>query len=317
MPASYIHICAASDAVLKWAPEDEKINLNAVLAGAEGPDPLFYSFITKKGAQSLPDVASRMHKTRTGAFLDELAGNAGSSPLLKSFVYGFLSHYATDTVCHPYIYTKSVADDGSLSNNKHCKYEHSVETYVYRRKGNMVGLPKQLEGYARLSGAEKKEIAVLMSKSISAVFPETPVSVAEVRKSFRDAVFFSRLLRNCALKKRSLLLSIAKKLPIAGLVDSHLLVNAPVTAFDKPFEVSGYRWEDMLNKDHKEWRSRWEPDVVRTESFDELFGKSVERSKALMAGTKAFFDGKMSAGDFSALHGDMSYDSGIAWEKTK
>ena len=316
MPASYIHICAASDAILKWAPEDEKIDLNAVLAGAEGPDPLFYSFITKKGKQSLPELASLMHKTRTGAFLDELAKNVGDSKLLKSYVYGFLSHYATDTVCHPYIFTKSFAD-GKLSSNKHCKYEHAMETYVYRRKGFMAGLPKQLEGFAKLNGVEKKEIATFLTKAISKVFPEHPVSVAEIRKSFRDAVFFSKLLRSCALKKKSLILGIAKKLPIAGLVDSHLMVNLKPNAFDGALELSGFKWEDMLNRDHKEWRSPWEQDRPRTESFDELFGKAVDRTKEVMQGAKAFFDGKSPLEEFSALHGDMSYDSGIPWEQTK
>ncbi len=316
MPASYIHICAASDAVLKWAPEDEKINLNAVLAGAEGPDPLFYSFITKKGMQSLPELASRMHKTRTGAFLDELAKNAQGSALLKSFVYGFLSHYATDTVCHPYIFTKSF-EDGKFSGDKHCKYEHALETYVFRRKGNMVGLPRQMEGYARLGFGEKKEIAALLTKTIAKVFPEVTVSAAQIKKSFGHSVFFAGLLRKCALKKNSLLLNIAKKTPIAGLADSHLMANLPVTAFDGGLTLSGFKWDDMLNKGHNEWRSPWEPERQRTESFDELFGKAVERSKQFMEGAKALFDKKVSKEEFSAIHGDMSYDSGIPWEQTK
>ena len=182
MPASYVHICSASNAVLKWAPENEKLHLNAVQAGSEGPDPLFYSFIPKKGGTNLPAVANAMHKTKTGAFLKSLVGNAGTSTLLKSFVYGFLSHYATDTVMHPYIYTKSFEENGDYNGNKHCKYEHAMEVYVYRRSGNMRGLPVQLAGFAALKPAEKVQIAALLEKCIGEVYPELAPTKEEIKK---------------------------------------------------------------------------------------------------------------------------------------
>ncbi len=317
MPASYVHICAASRAVLKWAPEKEEIILDAVLAGAEGPDPLFYSFIPKKGRTGAPKLGTLIHKKRTGAFLDELAKNCRDSALLRSFLYGFLSHYATDTVCHPYIFTKSFDDNGKLDSNKHCKYEHAMDVYIYRRLGNVKGLPLQFGGYAKLKAAEKNKIAEAFHKAVAAVFPEEGLEYRDVRKSFDDAVFYCKLLRSCAAKKKSLLLSVALKTKAAGLVDSHTMPNVPVTAFEGSYSVSGFTWDTMLNNEHSEWRSPWEPEKARNESFDELYTAAVARSVEFMEAARGYFTGDITADRFSAIHGDMSYDSGIPWEKTK
>lgn len=43
-----------------------------------------------------------MHEEKTGAFLRSLCANVKTRPQVE-YALGFLSHYATDTVVHPFV----------------------------------------------------------------------------------------------------------------------------------------------------------------------------------------------------------------------
>ena len=318
MPASYVHQCVASDALAKLKVIPDKLLTEAVLAGSEGPDPLFFTLHTKKGQQAPPEVGHLLHKERTGAFLKALITGAGQNSVLQSFVYGFLAHYATDTVCHPYVYSKSFNSDGSYNGNKHCKFEHVLEVLLYRTQGHNTGLPLQMGGYKGLSKSEKKQIAGLFASAINATFPEHKLTEKAVFKSFKDSILNCDLLRFFGKKKHSLVLSIVSKTPAAGLIDSHSIPNIPLSAMEegKPFSISGFTWETLANREKLEWRSYWEPDKPRNESFSELYDSATERSVSFITAAVRFFDKQCEIDDVMAIIGDMCYDSGIAWEKT-
>ena len=78
----------------------------AFAAGANGPDSLFCFEIWKSAAKrryDLPGLGTRMHDVNTGAFLRSLVTRVSTRPQVE-YVLGFLSHYAADTVMHPYVY---------------------------------------------------------------------------------------------------------------------------------------------------------------------------------------------------------------------
>lgn len=318
MPASYVHQCVATDALAKLKVIPDRLMTEAVLAGSEGPDPLFFTLHTKKGQQAPPEVGHLLHKERTGAFLKELIVEAGKNPLLQSFVYGFLAHYATDTVCHPYIYTKSFNDDGTYNGNRHCKFEHVLEVLLYRTQGHSTGLPVQMGGYKALSASEKKHIAELFARAINATFPEHALSTKAVYKSFKDSILNCDLLRFFGQKKHSLVLSIVAKTPAKDLIDSHSVPNIPLSAMEdgKPFSISGYTWETLANREKSEWRSYWEPEKPRNESFSELYDMAVERSVIFITAAIRYFGKQCRIDDVMSIIGDMCYDSGIPWEQT-
>ena len=78
----------------------------AFAAGANGPDSFFCYEVWKKRAKrhyDLPGLGNRMHEEKTGAFLRSLCANVKTRPQVE-YALGFLSHYAADTVVHPFIY---------------------------------------------------------------------------------------------------------------------------------------------------------------------------------------------------------------------
>lgn len=103
MPEGYTHVRTARKAAAALhcklqCPE-------AFAAGANGPDSLFCFEIWKsrnKRRFDLPGLGGRMHEERTGAFLMSLCRHVRTRAQVE-YALGFLSHYATDTVVHPFV----------------------------------------------------------------------------------------------------------------------------------------------------------------------------------------------------------------------
>lgn len=73
--------------------------------GANGPDMLFCYRVWRRAenrGENLPLIGERLHNENTGAFLRSLIENA-QTPSQRSYVLGFLAHYATDCTVHPYV----------------------------------------------------------------------------------------------------------------------------------------------------------------------------------------------------------------------
>ena len=104
MPEGYTHVRTAHKAA---EAIHYKIQCPAAFAaGANGPDSFFCYEVWKKRAKrhyDLPGLGNRMHEEKTGAFLRSLCANVKTRPQVE-YALGFLSHYAADTVVHPFIY---------------------------------------------------------------------------------------------------------------------------------------------------------------------------------------------------------------------
>ena len=104
MPEGYTHLRTAHKAA---EAIHYKIQCPAAFAaGANGPDSFFCYEVWKKRAKrhyDLPGLGNRMHEEKTGAFLRSLCANVKTRPQVE-YALGFLSHYAADTVVHPFIY---------------------------------------------------------------------------------------------------------------------------------------------------------------------------------------------------------------------
>lgn len=103
MPEGYTHVRIAKKAA---AAIHYKIQCpEAFAAGANGPDSLFCYEVWKprrKRRYDLPTLGNRMHEERTGAFLQSLCGHVHTRAQVE-YALGFLSHYAADTVVHPFV----------------------------------------------------------------------------------------------------------------------------------------------------------------------------------------------------------------------
>lgn len=103
MPEGYTHVRTARRAA---AALHYKIQCpEAFAAGANGPDSFFCFEVWKRPAKrrrDLPALGNRMHEEKTGAFLYSLCRHVHTRPQIE-YALGFLSHYAADTVVHPFV----------------------------------------------------------------------------------------------------------------------------------------------------------------------------------------------------------------------
>ena len=298
MPASYVHQCIARTAAgALFSTDSER---HALLAGAEGPDPLFFSFF---GKPCPPAVASSLHTKKTDDFLLALCEACKVSPLTRAYCCGFFTHYAGDTTFHPFVYAHSLTPDGAYSGTVHCTLEHQLETLRYRRDGHASGLPVQMAGFAALTAPEKDEIARAFAEALAKVFPNQAMKPAAIRRSFDDSVHICHILRSESGRKYRTL----------GAVLSPFKLDAPLHAHMMPVEPPA---ADIANDAHAAWCSIWEPERSRNESCQDLFDKAVARSQQLVDAALGFMDGRVSAAVLRALHGGLSYDSGLPWQDT-
>ena len=303
MPASYVHQSVARQALSSFAFEEGEAPLFAALAGAEGPDPLFFSLMPNPGGPYLPKVGSLLHTQRTEDFLAALCEACKGSALLRAYCLGFFTHYATDTTFHPFVYAHSLTASGSYSSTEHCRLEHRLETLYYRRSGHAEGLPVQMAGYVALNRAQKEEIARALAEAISKVFPESALSVSQLRGSFDVAVAACRMLRSESGRKYRALSAVLAPVRLDRMLHAHMMPPEPPQ-------------EDIANDAHAPWTSPWKPDEMRSEGFDELFAAAVERAKELAACADGAMSGRVSPASLRSLLGGYSYDSGLPWRET-
>jgi len=303
MPASYVHQSIAQSIISALAIYDSPTLQSAALAGSEGPDPLFFSVIPTPGAPLVPKVGSLMHTRKTDDFLLALADACAGSELTRAYCCGFFTHYAADTTFHPFVYAHSLQEDGSYSTTAHCTLEHQLETLHYRRQGHEKGLPRQMAGFAQLKSHEKDEIARALTKAIQTVFPGEGMTTFRIRRSFDDAVNLCNFLRSERGVKFRMLGGMLRPLRMDASLHAHMMPSQPPE-------------QDIMNDAHRPWASIWLPGETRTESFDDLYAQAVARGKQLVSAANDYMLGCASYATLRALHGGLSYDSGLPWQTT-
>lgn len=303
MPASYVHQSVARQALASFGFEEDEALRFAALAGAEGPDPLFFSLAPNPGGPYPPKVGGLMHTQRTDEFLAALSEACRGSALLRAYCLGFFTHYATDTTFHPFVYAHSLTAQGAYSSTEHCLLEHNLETLYYRRSGHAEGLPVQMAGCAALAPVQKDEIARALAPAIAQIYPDSALSVERVRRSFDDAASVCRMLRSESGRKYRGLGAMLAPLRLDRALHAHMMPTEPPE-------------EDIANDAHAPWASPWVPDETRTEGFDELFAAAVDRARELAACADGAMRGRVSLASLRSLTGGLSYDSGLPWRQT-
>ena len=303
MPASYVHQSVADRASSALSIYSDPALRSAVLAGSEGPDPLFFSFFSLPGQPIAPKLGSILHTQKTDDFLLALCDAAKGSALTRAYACGFMAHYATDTTFHPYVYAHSLTSDGTYSGVEHCTLEHQLETLHYRRQGHAAGLPRQMGGFGSLDHSARRQIAKAFSQALSHVFPQYAMSASRIKRVFDEAVSLCDLLHSDSGRRYRAFSALAKTAGLDRVLQSHMMPAQPPQT-------------DIANDAREPWVSIWAPDQVRNESFEDLYAMAVERSMELMRAADGYMQGSVSYATLRALHGGNSYDSGLSWQTT-
>ena len=167
MPEAYTHIRIA-----RAARAQSKTGVSSTAAyemGASGPDPLFaYQLLSSHRAYPLPQLGRRMHEEQCGRFLRTIIF-AAVTAAQRSYVLGFLTHYAADSILHPYVAFQCGAGGQFHIPEGHGFCEVAMDTMFYKQDCGKNAVPADVAA-PKLPPQELAEIAQLLHDAILRVF---------------------------------------------------------------------------------------------------------------------------------------------------
>lgn len=295
MASGYLHKVLAEQAA-KDAAIHPLVKETLVL-GAQGPDPLFTIGIFPLSFKSRPaKYGNVLHTTRTGAFLTALLQRAKDrGDAERSFAMGFLTHYALDSVVHPYVYAHSYDKNGKYSSPIHMTLEKHWDALYYQRDGGR-GTPVFMPGIIEAK-PHWQAIAALWHETMREVYPEQDLTQAAIVKAFEDAARVNSLTHSNTGIKYGIVWALERIVGKPQVITSQITPRYPSR-------------DDIENTQRRPWRSAAEPSIERTEGLTELFAAARARAEALLSAAQRYYAGDMSLSELSELIGNVGYDTG-------
>lgn len=288
MPACLTHYLFAQN-VLQDLAEKESIDQCAYFWGAQGPDFLFcHRYFPWMKGRSLKSYGNELHSVAKPSVTFTAMRNFlkhHEDPSYRSYVYGFLCHYALDSTAHPYINALA----GTLREDRpyetpttmHGEIEAALDAIVLRHETGKLPSEVPLGKMFPRNEPVQRRIAKLYREVILEVFG-ADIPEQELLRATQDAHFvFSCLTDRTGLKKRLFDTIEAGK---AHTVSSHIV---PIT------EREGI---DYANLQQEEWHAG---DVTSHQSFFELMGEAMGLAETLISGFQGI--------DFSAVTGERPF----------
>lgn len=280
--------------------------------GAQGPDPLFFhKSFPSNGKGSLKSVGDRMHRQRTGQFLqagfEKLSPPSWSPEWLDLAVYlsGFICHHCMDRTIHPYV---NHADhnwlwglDGSPVKVTHQELEIALDVLLWRGYGRGAAYRTDTRKLADIGKTWPNMVLAFWQDALTAVYQEqvTQEQMQEVLHHFyrgHDLLFDPKGWK--------------KKLII--WLDS--LTGGGVQPPKVPYPVAVSAELDWLNNKRRTWFNPDLPGEKRIDSIDMILGIAADDAVNLI---NQAFSTVFSGGSFAALFPDISYDNGLPCVETK
>jgi hypothetical protein len=202
-----------------------------VWVGSQGPDPFFFfgraPFKKRLGKETINQFGSTLHnQLPTKSILPLLSlgwFSATDQPILKAYVFGALTHYILDSICHPYIFYRSGFDEqGQLTglfNADHARLEVAIDLALiakYRLSETMYQ-PKQTLCADGLSLSQVSELyhRAFPQKLDMSTFRQAVDDMKATYRFLYHGSFLNRLLVILLAGKRSLPFSLMHPTKIA------------------------------------------------------------------------------------------------------
>ncbi|MCH5353078.1 MAG: zinc dependent phospholipase C family protein [Acutalibacter sp.] len=281
MPACLTHHLFAKN-VLSDLSEQKELNLCAYYWGAQGPDFLFcHRYFPWMRGRSLKSYGSELHETPPSKTLSAMRDfvRRHDDPAYRSYVYGFICHYALDSTAHPYI--NALAEQlleirgNETQTTMHGEIEAALDTIVLRSEAGKLPSEVSLGDMFPKNEAIQRRIAKLYRDVLSQVYG-AEVAEEELLRAAKDAHF----VFSCLTDKSGL------KMKIFDLVENgkpHHVTSHIVPLIERD-DV------DYANIQQEEWTAGKESS---RQSFFELMGEAMGVAETLISN----FD----EGDFAAL----------------
>lgn len=252
MPAVICHNIHAEHVIEYFSHTDKlsSLNRNAFFWGAQGPDFFFchryLPWMPSKGG-NLRYLGNEIHSMDPNKLLLIMKNYADKRDDIdvKSYLYGFVCHYAYDSTAHPYIeyfaqaYLKSHPEQ--TASTMHNEIESALDTILLRKEKAELVTDKKLKLYFPKDKAVMKKIAALWTavlfEILNKTIPESTIYQAEC-----DAISVFSALTDRTTFKRNFFARLEKGQP--RTISSH--IRPMMEAYDHDYaNVKKVEWMDF------------------------------------------------------------------------
>lgn len=266
MPAEYTHQIIA-EKIYEQLPaqlQNKLTNLPEYFLGAQGGD-LFY--FMRYLCRSKNNPGKFMHNRSVYAFFCALAAELPTAePAAVSYIAGYITHYAADTVFHPYVYgltEQFVAEQGSRC-RWHAYIESDIDTYFVQKYKGTIG------DYRFPVQREEIDVAALQ-KTLSAAL------ILCGQKGFSRRALRLALCRFYGFE-RGFLDKKGNRRRLYERAERVLHLPRFLSVLCRREKVD----ENCLNRGHRIWRNPSDHSFVSNESADDLFARSIAEGVRLV-----------------------------------
>lgn len=316
MPDILTHLVCAHETLSQLSEDVREIldaNRNIYNLGAQGPDLFFYykpqPWLDSKEMSSYGHTIhthninsffiSGANRIRQSIMADPIGffkSDKKNTALHMEFAYlaGFLSHYALDTIGHPFIFYFS----GVNSGYNHKYFECIVDTLISDiYNGKSIKVHKTAKAVS-LTKHESHVISMFLSKTIRDTF-NINIEPKDLSRCISDMEKTLRALYDPMKIKKS---------PLRLLDGVSKAKGKIVTArFPAKYDVT----VDHLNIKKQQWFHPCDKNIVYHESFLELLKKSISYSHELIKALSHYLIHTEAKDNFEALIGNKKYDTGL------
>jgi len=306
MPAFSTHYIFAAE-MIPYLKEtaDFKINKDAVYFGTQGPDIFFFHrALPWMIGKPLRKYGSMIHRTKPEILFENMRKYCRISKkpdIAKSYVYGFILHYALDRNCHPYVYylQNKITKENRFANHHsvHNTIEFSMDLYLLNKRAGIEN-PHKFNTAATVS--DNAEVIGEISRLLEYVVPRTidkNMTYKQAALTLRDTKYIQTILFDPKGYKHIFL-------TILETILAPIINNYKFTAMMLPKDLE--KAKKYANIDNDKWVSPYS-NGDRYESFENLFDYSKKDAKRMI---KAFQSGK----DCKEITENKSFLTGVEVE---
>ena len=312
MPATITHAYFVKD-VIDILPNNIKKNTilkRSMMFGQSTDSLLFYNLFSFAPGKKIRDFQKIFHTTKTQDFFINLLRYVRDYNIndndTYSFIVGFICHYVLDSTIHPYIVYKTGIFDKT---NKYSYKYNNIHTFMEVFIDNyMISKYEKTNPYKFDIGNfcfDTMPFSNTLNNTINFSFYNT-YKINNMSKIYYKSI-----------KQMKYSLELFRRDPYGIKKIIYKLLDTFTDNSTYRFEAVSYHYcledrHNYLNSNHKLWRNPTTYNMTSTESFNDLYLKSIKKAKVMICASFDYINNKEI--DLELLFDNTSYVTGLNCE---
>lgn len=257
--------------------------------GSQGPDIFFYYLPAFLNKETL-NLGLLLHKNNTQDYILSLLDYAKklkgeNRDIALSYIMGHITHYALDSVAHPYIYYNSgFKQKGNIFKSirhslYHRKLETKIDTVLLNNLTEDKPSDKSLWEFFELSEKETLVISTIISRALNYTYGRY-VSQKKTASILKYVLLSTKYLQTPAGRKRKVL-EFLDDLTIYDEMKNSLIKDQGDI--------------DILNLNEDFWHVPWDKELKKHSTFVELYNNGLKSSTLYANTANMYVDDKISS----------------------